>query len=56
MEAEVQAKILLIPWNSQEFLGGAVAKTPYNECKGPGFNPCSGNQILQTTTKRSLMP
>ena len=26
-----------------DFLPGSVAKTPYSQCKGPGFDPLSGN-------------
>ena len=26
-----------------DFLGGPVAKTPRCQCRGPGFNPWSGN-------------
>ena len=33
--------------------GGPVAETPRFPCKGPGFNPSSGNQIPYTTTERS---
>ena len=25
------------------FLGGLVAKTPYSQCRGPRFDPWSGN-------------
>ena len=30
---------------------GLVAKTPRPQCREPGFNPWSGNQIWHTTTK-----
>ena len=30
-----------------------VAKTPCSQCRGPGFDPWSGNQILQAPTKES---
>ena len=26
-----------------DFLGGPVAKIPHLQCRGPGFNPSSGN-------------
>ena len=25
-----------------DFPGGSVVKTPHSQCKGPGFDPCSG--------------
>ena len=27
----------------RDFPGGPVAKTPHSQCRGPGFNPWSGN-------------
>ena len=33
------------------FPGGPVAKTPSSQCRGPGFDPWSGNKILYATTK-----
>ena len=36
---------------SQDFPGGPVAKTLSSQCKGPGFNPWSGNWIPHVTTK-----
>ena len=30
----------------RDFPGGPVAKTPGSQCKGPEFNPWSGNQVL----------
>jgi len=27
----------------KDFLGNPVAKTPYSQCRGPWFDPCSGN-------------
>ena len=27
----------------RDFPGGAVVKTPHSQCRGPGFDPCSGN-------------
>ena len=35
----------------REFPGGPVAKTLYSQCRGPGFNPWSGNWIPQATAK-----
>ena len=29
--------------NSMNFPGSPVAKTPLPQCRGPGFNPLSGN-------------
>ena len=29
--------------NERDFPGGPVAKTPSSQCKGPGFDPWSGN-------------
>ena len=26
-----------------DFLGGPLAKTPHSHCRGPGFDPWSGN-------------
>lgn len=31
-------------------MGGPVNNTLCSQCKGPQFNPCSGNQILHATT------
>ena len=36
---------------SQDFPGNPVAKTLSSQCKGPGFNPRSGNWIPHVTTK-----
>ena len=27
----------------RDFAGGPVAKIPYSQCRGPGFDPWSGN-------------
>ena len=27
----------------RDFPGGPVAKTPHSQCRGPGFDPWSGN-------------
>ena len=35
----------------KDFPGGPVAKTPCSQCRGPGFEPCSGNEIPHTATK-----
>ena len=37
----------------RDFPGGPVAKTLHSQCRGPGFNPWSGNWILHTATKQS---
>ena len=29
--------------NHRDFPGGPVAKTPRSQCRGPGFDPWSGN-------------
>ena len=34
-----------------DFPGGPVAKTPCSWCKGPGFNPRSGNYFPHATIK-----
>ena len=36
---------------SRDFPGGPVAKTPSSWCRGPGFNPRSGNQFPHATIK-----
>ena len=33
------------------FPGGSVAKTLCSQCRGPRFDPCSGNYILPAATK-----
>ena len=35
------------------FLGGPVAETPCSQCRGPQFDPWSGNQTSHATTKSS---
>ena len=40
----------------REFPGGPVAETPRSQCRGPGFDPGSGNQISHAATKRSCKP
>ena len=36
-------KNLLLKKESWDFPGGTVVKTPWSQCRGPGFNPWSGN-------------
>ena len=38
---------------SGDFAAGPVASTPHSQCRGPGFDPWSGNQIPYATTKNS---
>ena len=35
----------------RDFPGGPVAKTPYSQCRGPEFDPWSGNKITHATDK-----
>jgi len=35
--------------------GGPVAKTPRFQCRGPGFDPCSRNEIPHVRTKGAAM-
>ena len=37
----------------RDFPGGLVAKTPYSQCRGPGFNLWSGNSIPHATINSS---
>ena len=37
----------------QDFPGGPAAKTPCSQCRGPRFNPWSGNYIPHASTKNS---
>ena len=40
------AKVLLNSisrYRRRDFPGGPVARTPYSQCRGSGFNPWSGN-------------
>ena len=41
---------------SRDFPGDPVAKTPCSECRGPGFDPWSGNEIPHATTKSFHTP
>ena len=36
-----------------DFPGGPVAKTLHSQCRGPRFDPWTGNYILHATTKSS---
>ena len=40
-------------YETWDFLGGPVAKTPHSQCRGPKFAPWSGNSI-QHDTRESL--
>ena len=35
----------------RDFPGGPVGKTPGSQCRGPGFDPWSGNKIPHAATK-----
>ena len=37
----------------QDFPGGPAAKTLHSQCRGPGFDPWSGNYIPQASTRSS---
>ena len=43
------------PWSSEhkkkDFAGGPGVKTPCSQCRGPRFNPRSGNYIPHAATK-----
>ena len=39
--------------NFRVFPSGPVAKTPHSQCRGPGFDPWSGNQSPRATGKSS---
>ena len=44
--SDLKDRIMEITQSEQEtgdFPGGAVDKTPRSRCRGPGFNPWSGN-------------
>ena len=36
--------VLEIQWNGLYFPAGLVVKIPSSQCRGPGFNPWSGNE------------
>ena len=43
-------------WNRKrlrtwDFPGGPMAKTPHSQCRGPGFDPWSGNKILYASVE-----
>ena len=40
MQLKSNIKILI---NLKDFPGGPVVKTPCSQCRGPGFDPWSGN-------------
>ena len=35
----------------RDYPGGPVAETPCSQCRGPGFDPWSGNWLPYATTK-----
>ena len=45
--------LFLSEHSSWDFPGGPVAKTPRSQCRGPGFDPWSGNKILHAASKSS---
>ena len=44
-------KILNQDWTFEDFPSGPVAKTLRSQCRGPAFDPGSGNKIPQDATK-----
>ena len=46
-------RLLSSKMQAQDVPGGPVAKILSSQCRGPEFNPWSGNQIPQATTKSS---
>ena len=42
--------LFLSEHSSWDFPGGPVAKTPCSQCRGPGFDPWSGNKIPHVLT------
>ena len=36
---------------SKDFPGGPLAETQHSQCRGPGFSPSSGKQILHAAAK-----
>ena len=42
---------ILIRRRQRDFPGGPVVKTPCSQCRGPRFDPWSGNWILHVATK-----
>ena len=41
--AEESTHSIVKSQEERDFPGGAVDKTPHSQCRGPGFNPWSGN-------------
>ena len=39
-----------------DFTVGPAVETPYSQCRGPGFDPSSGNQSLQVPTEDPASP
>ena len=37
-----QRSFIRLKKQDKDISGGPVAKTPHSQCRGPGFNPCSG--------------
>ena len=60
LQRRIWACILHSKCHLQGLPGGygfcSVAKAPYSQCRGPGFNIWSGNSIPYARTKRSRMP
>ena len=46
-------KLVNVTWKKQirDVPGGPVVKTPRSQCRGPGFDPWSGNEVLHAATK-----
>ena len=46
-------KLVNVMWKKQirDIPGGPVVKTPRSQCRGPGFDPWSGNEVLHAATK-----
>ena len=42
-ELDTTERLLQISFDTRDFFGGPVAKTPRSQCRGPGFNPWPGN-------------
>ena len=42
--------------NHRDFPGGLVAKALHSPCRGPGFDPWSGNKILRAATQKPHVP
>ena len=45
LEERPPSKMIKLPLRRQfrDFPGGAVVKTPHSQCRGPKFDPWSGN-------------